>query len=349
MNDIKEDVAPQTAPETPQEEKFDKLSTRDALERVMKERAEAKADAPSVQEEPTKAEVKEAVEADLEPPSEFSAAGKQAWKEKNIAGIQREFRRIHDARTQEITRAQRAERETLEKARPWMSLGEKAAPYIAARGKQGVPPETAMMEALALVDSFKSSDPATVKAELKKIGIDLDKASGAPAVALPPEVTQRLDTLQRTTEDLIKERETRRFQEVAQSFESIFKTLGSQKTRTGEPVLPDLHDNSEAGAQFAREIGSLTADERFRAGVMRRIPDADESKIVLEAYKFLGGRVSGPPVGVSTSNQQHVEKSRRAAASTPARPVNRGDSSNLIGKLGQRAAIERAIAESRER
>ena len=68
-----------------------------------------------------------------------------------------------------------------------------------------------------------------------------------------------------------------------------------------------------------------------------------------EAYKHLGGKVSGDPVEVSKETQsKHIEKSRRAAASTPGGVQRRNDSSNLIGKLSNRAALVRALEEQRE-
>jgi hypothetical protein len=332
----------------PAAEETPALSNREAMERAIAERRETreKAEA-SVQasEQPSKEKVKEAVAAEVEPPSEFSAAGKKAWKDGDVLGVQKEYRRIHDDRTRELTRAQRAEKEALESVRPWRDLGDKMAPYIKARGKEGVSPEQAMMEALALVDSFKSENPAQVKAELKKIGIDLD----APA---KPGETQKDDPAIRTLQDsvnaLLEEKRQREFGEVKQNFTHAVSNLAALKTRTGEPAFPGFQDSSESGIKFAKELGSLTQDQRFVSGVLRRFPEADFTVIVREAYKYLGGKVSGEPVSVSPQSQQkHIERSRRAAASTPGRVASRNDSSNLVGKLSNRAALAKALDESR--
>lgn len=333
---------------------FDKLSNREALEKAIGEKREVKPVTERASETSTPS--KPEVQADIEAPAGFSKEGVKAWQDKDITGIQKEYRRIYDSRTQEISRAQTEEKKAREEARlakeegkTWRDLGEKIKPYIAARGEEGVTPEKAMMEALSLIDAFRKADPATAKAELKRLGIDLDKASGSPAVAtVPPEVKAQLDTLQKAHDESIKEREEQRFQTFANTFTQIFDTLTSQKTRTGDSVFPDLLDNSEKGMQFAKELGSLTQDQRFQQGVLRRFPDADLTTVVREAYKYLGGKVSGEPVKVSTSNQQHIDKSRRAAASTPAKAVSRNDSSNLVGKLSNRAALARALDESRE-
>lgn len=323
--------------------KFDSLSNRDALEKAISEKKET-AEKPEVtKEEPSKTEVVQAVNADPEPPAEFSAAGKKAWKDKDIAGIQREYSRINTSRVQEVTRLQSEVRKEREEAKTWRELGKMAAPYIAARGEEGVAPEKAIMEALALIQEFKKGDPATVKAELRKIGIDLDKAPSANAQS-----NDEIKTLRESQNRLEQYVQSQELQKTVQTFDTIFTSLNSVKTRTGEVPFPDLLDTSEKGMQFARELGSLTQDERFQAGVLRRFPDGNLETVVREAYKYLGGKVSGEPVKVSTENPKHIEKSRRAAASTPGRIVTRNESSNLVGKLSRTAALARALQDHRE-
>lgn len=332
-------------------EQFDGLSNRDALAKAMEVHRTEKAPATESPSTPTRTEVTKAVEADVEPPSEFSAAGKAAWKSKDVTGIQKEFRRIHDSRTAEITRAQRAEREAreaIEKERnsvkPARDMAEKVKNYLLARGEDNLPDEVKIVQALQLVEEMRKGDGAQVKAELRKLGIDLDKAGNATSAALPPAVEERLNSLQEVVEEYKKDKEEAHFQRTVQTFDTIFQKLTSEKTRTGEVVFPDLLDNSETGMQFARELGSLTQDQRFQAGVLRRFPDADMSVMVREAYKYLGGRVSGEPVRVSPeANQQHLQRSRRASAATPGRTSPRVNDSNLQGKLSNRAALIKAI------
>ena len=325
--------------------KADGLSNRAALEESIAIHRDGK-EPGAEPEAPTNKEVAQAVQADPEPPAEFSAAGKAAWKSKDIGGIQKEFRRIHDGRTAEISRAQRAEREAREEGKTYRELAKIAAPYIEARGSQGVTPEKAIMEALALINEFKKGDPATVKAELLKIGIDLDKAPAQSATAMSnPEIK----ALQESVNELKKDKEDQVFQRTVQTFDTVFKNLSSQKTRTGECVFPDLLDTSEEGKQLAFEIGSLTKDRAFVDRILRRFPDADLTVVVREAYKARGGRVSGEPVKVSTeTKQQHIERSRRATAALPGRVAPRVNDQNLRGKLSNRAALMKAIELNRE-
>lgn len=331
---------------TQTEPKFDKLPSREALERALEQDREKN---PKPEQEPVAAKEPvskpAAVEQELDPPSEFSAEGKKAWREGDRVGIQREYRRLHDSRTQEITRAQTAEKQAREEAKAYSDLDNYAAEYIKERAKEGIPKGQAMREAFQLIYEFKKGDPSSVKSELKKIGIDLDKPSTAAATTVND---PRLDTIQKDLEDIKKEKEAQNFQRLTQTFGEIFKDLGSLKTRTGDPVYPELLDNSEAGQQFAKELGSLAFNPQFQAGVLRRFPDADLKVVVREGYKYLGGKVSGEPAKVSTSDQKQIDKSRRAAASTPGRVVARNESSSLAGKLSNRAALARAAEERQE-
>jgi hypothetical protein len=342
---LEQPAAEETVQE-PKQQEPEGLSTRDALAKAINEVREPKAEAQAKEPQsdtPTKTEIKAAVKADIDPPAEFNSAEKKAWVDGDIAAIQRAYRRVNDGRTAEVSRAQTSERQAIEKARPWQRLGEVAEPYIKAQGDLGVPPEQAMMNALALINSMKSEKPSVIKAELKKIGIDLDAEDGAPKAD-----DSKLESLQSTVNALLQEREQRVFEQTKAVFSDSITKLASLKNRTGEPVFPDFYDSSESGKQLAAEIGSLTKNVDFQRGVLRRFPDADHQVLVREAYKYLGGKVSGEPVTVSQNDQKHIEKSRRAAASTPGRVVARDESSNLKGKLSNRAALQRALEESRE-
>ena len=310
------------------------LSGREAIAESLKRHREAPQST-----QPTDREVVQAVNADPEPPAEFTAAGKAAWKNKDLSAIQKEYRRIHDSRTAEVSRAQKAEREAREDAKTWRELGKMAAPYIEARGAEGVTPDKAIMEALALVNEFKKGDPAQVKAELLRIGIDLDKAPEQTGRELDPAI----EALQKRVDELTSREQQQEFEKTRQSFDVVFNNLLAQKNRTGSPMFPDLLDDSEAGQKLAGDIGSLASNPVFINGVRRGFPDADFSIVVREAYKAAGGRVSGDTATVSAQNQQrHLEKSRRASAAVPGRTAPRVNDSNLAGKLSNRAALAKA-------
>ncbi len=340
---LTEPVAEKTIPL----EKFDGLSNREALKESIAYHRDGKE--PDRSPTPTTTEVKQAVDTDIAPPSEFNAAEKEAWKAKDISGIQKAYRRVHDARTSELSRLTtsektaraEAERERGE-AKTWRELGKMAAPYIEARGNEGVSPDKAIMEALALINEFKKGDPATVKAELKRIGIDLDAAP--TSTTTPRTLSPEDEALRQTVNELKAERENEKLQKVRGIFDQAFTVLRSQKNRTGEPLFPDLHRDDEAGIEFARRLGSRVRDPFFQQQVSERFPDSDFTTLVREAYKVEYGRVSGEPTPVSTkSNQQHIDKSRRATAANPGRTAPRVDSSNLIGKLSNREAAAKAI------
>lgn len=323
--------------------KPDSLERREAIRAaVADQRAKREGEAPRVAAQPTQAAVKEAVsDPDLEPPAEFSAEAKEAWRNKDYARVNKEYRRLHERRTAEITRAQNSERAARDEAKTWRDLGDMAKPYIEARGAEGVTPQAAMMEALALIQEFKKADPATVKAELLKIGINLDAAT--------PDGKKHVEqntALHKDVSDIKQFIEHQQHQQIAAVFGQSINALAALKTRTGDPVYPGFFDGSETGQQFARELGSLTREPVFINLVRRRFPNATHQDFVREAYIQLGGKVAGEAVKVSASNQQqHKEQARRAAASTPGRPTTSKSANGLVGKLSRREAIRAAIAE----
>jgi len=323
--------------EVQEEVKTEGLSPREAMAQAIEEHKEE----PRI-EEPTKVEVKAAVDADPEPPAEFSAKGKEAWKNKDIRGIQEEYKRVNADARREMTRAQQAEREALAKAKPAEDILNNVKNYLTMRGDDGTVTEAQIVEALKLVNEFKKNKdkPSVLKAELKAIGIDLDAEDKSAASVPSDEIT----SLRNDLNTLLEEKRTQKYSEAVQTFGTAFNNLGALKNRTGDFVFPDLHDGSEEGKQLALRIGSRTQQPEFQAMVARRFPDADFSVLVREAYIWEGGRVSGEPVQVSQEkNQKHVEKSRRAAASTPGRVISKPSSDSLIGKLDSRAALKKAI------
>lgn len=332
--------------------KTEGMSNRDALERAISEKREVRPGQEETQTGlPTKAEVKEAVQDSPEPPSEFSAVGKKAWIDKDISGIQKEFRRIHDDRTKELSRAQTSERQTLERVKPWLRIGEVAEPYIKAQGDLGASPEQAIMNSLALTNALKTGKRSEIKAALKEQGIDLDvpdEDGNKIENSVIKELKDQFSALQDSHNALLSEREARVFEQTRSVFTDSISKLADLKNRTGDPVFPMFYDSSDKGKQFAADLGSRTKDPKFQQWVRDRFPDADHMILVREAYKSLGGQVSGEPVQVSVNDKKHIEKSRRAAASTPGRVVARSDSSNLVGKLSNRAALARAYSESQE-
>lgn len=334
---------------TPAEPKVDGMKNRDALSQAITEHRQAR-DEPKAQ--PTQKQVAAAVDAEPnDPPAEFNAAEKKAWADRDLAGIQRGYKRVHEARTVALSKAQAAERTARAEAeaaknegKNWRELSTVGEDYIKQREKEGVVPHQAMKEVFDLIREFKK-DPRGAKAQLKAMGIDMDAESTPGAATAPAAIDPALQTRLDRVEKFIGQQET---EKVVSVFSQSIGTLAALKNRAGDPVYPGFHDGSEEGKQFAAELGSLTREPLFINLVRRRFPNATHADLVREAYIQLGGPVSGEVASVSPSNKQHVDKARRAAASTPGRPAQRNDSSNLVGKLSNRAALQRAIAESRE-
>jgi len=350
MDTIENEVrlAEPVAETTVEEPKFDGLSNREALEKSLQIHRE-ETPAPVQTETPTAKEVSQAVAEEVDPPAEFSARGKEAWRNKDIAAIQREFKRIHDSRTAEVTRAQQAEREARESAKPARELAERVKNYLSVRGEENLPDEVKIAQALQLVEEMRKRDGDSVRAELLKLGIDLDKKAAATSTSEVNTLLEKVNRLEQKDLQQELQRQEQQFQRTVATFDAVFNQLTSEKTRTGDRVFPDLNDTEE-GIQLASEIGSLVRSESFQARVIRRFPNADLGVVVREAYKALGGQVAGDPVKVSNAqNQHHIERSRRASAAVPGRTAPRVNEGNLAGKLSKRAALEKALELHRDK
>lgn len=339
-----EEIIETPVTEIPAEPKPDSLSNRDALQHALDTQRDAE---PAVKPEiPTAKEVKAAVAIDVEPPAEFNKAERDAWVNKDIAGIQKGYRRVSDSRTQEIGRAQTERNRALEEAKTAKEFMASVSPYIEERLiGDGVPKEKAALDAIRLAHALRT-DKKTAKIELEKLGFRFAVDDDAPA---PKIDDTKINDLQTRLNRIEEKEKAQNLHESAQVFGQVFGNLAALKTRTGETVFPDLLDDSEAGIQLATRVGSRTRDQQFQEMVLRRFPGADYHTLVREAYVWEGGRVAGTPSSESPkNNSQHTQKARRAAASTPGGVVSRSGTEALIGKLGNRAAMKKALELSKE-
>lgn len=328
--------------------KPDSLDRKDAIREAIAKHSETERPVekavPEAGSEPTKAEVKEAVD-NGEPPAEFSAEAKKAWKDGDSRRVIQEYDKLARERLRRMSKAETERNQAIESTKPIKDLVDQVRTYLAARGDDDLPDHVKIAQTLQLMNEMRKgaeADPEVITTELKKLGVDLSRTGGKNNSE-----NSVLTSLQETVSALVSEREARVYEQTKGVFTEAFNTLASQKTRTGEPVFPYLLDNSDLGIQFAAELGSRTKDPQFRKWVEHRFPDADHTTLVREAYLSLGGKVSGEPVQVSASNQEHIQKSRRAAASTPGRPTSSKTSNSQIGKLDRKSAIRAAIADHR--
>ena len=326
------------------------LSRREAMEKAMEKHGnpfDDKEPSGPVEEEPaTKEEVREELDTWPDAPAEFNKAEKEAYAKKDVDAVVKAYRRIHDDRTKAISRTQteanqlkqQAERDRRE-AEMWR---EQLGPYA----NDEIKPQ----QALKLVKTLRESNPQEIRKEFEKLGIDLDGSAPASAGAIPTEVQQTITALQEQVNSLTMNTETQQREQAIKAFDVAFNKMTEEKSRTGEPVFPDLEldGSSEEGKQFFASVGSFAMDPRFQAGVMRRIPDADWNTIVREAYKTAGGRVSENAAKVSQENPEKIKTSRRAAGSAPGRTPAPSTTNGLKNKLSRKDALRQAWKEFQE-
>ena len=295
-----------------------------ALETHKEEKPEPKVEAkePEATEEEAPKVEKEAApkqrDPNLECPAEFTAEGKQAWAKGDISKVQAEFKRLNHARTAEVTRLQTEHSRMSKEYSGLKDLAKLVNPYIEASGQSGKDPTKAIMEAVAVVTEINKDPVKALQAIARLKGI---KASIGDGTAPKAEQNEDVRALQSDVSTLRSKLEAQELKETAGYFRNVFESLQAEKNAAGAPKFPAL-SNDEAGIRLSGKIGSLVRNAEFRQAVQERIPGAGLREFVVEAYRWQGAQVddSTAPLKSPQSNQEHIAKARRAAASQPGRP-----------------------------
>lgn len=350
-NNEKEPESTVAAVETPAAEaKPEGLSRRESLEKaveVLNNKAEEAK--PEVQQQAQPVQQEE----EIEPPNSFSAAEKEAFRKGDIKAVNKAFARLEKERRSEVSQIHR-DRDTFKKekeafeneSKTYKDLTAKLKPYIEAQGAKGVPPETALLNALNLFDLIKK-DKAGAKAAIDEIPGEERIEQLENKNNLTSAEKSELRALQNEVNALKLEREQEKTERLANHFDSVFLKLQSRKSASGISAFPDIQNN-ETGMQMAAEIGSLVKEPVFRNLVLRRIPDASLEQFVEEAYKQLGGRITeeNNTRSLSENKSKHIQRSRLAASSIPGR-----SSTTIAAKrktLSRREALAQAAEDLKE-
>jgi hypothetical protein len=261
---------------------------------------------------------------EVQAPGWMSKEEKEHYKSGNFKEVEKAYNRLATARGNEARRLQEEksvwEKEKSESA-PWKDISQKMKPYLEARRKEGVPDEQALLDALTLVDQIKN-DPNGAKATI-------DQLSGGRVEELENknnlsnQEKEELRSLQSEVKNLKLERERDLHEKRSSYYDDLFTRVTSKKTSSGDNLYPDLN-NSQLGLVIAREIGTRISNPSFVQTVLERYPDANDEKIVEEAYKEMGCRVSdeGGSPRTLQDKSKHIIRSRIAAASTPGRSTS---------------------------
>lgn len=313
------------------------LSAREALEVALEATKAGPEESPKVQvkvEEEPKAEEPPP----LEPPSEFNAEEKEDFRQ--LSRKQQEAQlRLHSSRLSTLSEIKRAkseydsERQLVEAMRPFLK-----------RMDLKEPAEVALKKALKLWSEFETGDPrANMAAYLKAKGVEVPKE----LLETKTEAPQNLP-LQKKLEELTLEIDRLKNAPVAESKHQAFQKVEQTKNAAGKARFPDL-DNSERGLRLSRQIGSLVYDDtplakQFIATTRDRIPDISYEGLIVEAYKYLGGRVddSADPNARSQDTQKHIVRSNRAASSVPVG----GKGSFFNGEIKKFKSAKEALAQA---
>lgn len=294
----------------------------------------------------------------LQPPSEYSPEEKADFLASPRKAQEAALRldRSRKARIEEIKTAAREYDAKKKEHEDISDLARALTPYIKAIGSK-MPTEVAMKKAIELWHSVESSnDPRGVLAQiLERKGIkppdDWKESTSKGSASSDDKNSPLQERLTRVEGELEKEK----LGKLAATMRSAYVTLAQEKNGAGQLRYPDFSDPEKQG-ELGKAIGSLVhgrseLSKDFIARTAARIPDLTLERLMLEAYRYCGGRIDDTAEAPSrTQNtQQHIEKSKRAASSVPGRGAQTTGSGKPKKFGSYREAAAAALAEHRER
>lgn len=283
---------------------------------------------------------------ELHAPAEYSK--EEAEDFNNSSYVQKKAAlRLHKSRMrtlEEIKSANEELKRSRHEQETYKKLVTNLEPYIRARGLKESP-EVALAKALEVWRQFEEGDPKVAAASyLKAKGIDVPELLSDNNLRDNP--NPKIDSLQNEINSLKSKLEHQEDSKLAATLQTAWKTFEESKNASGGTKFPDIN-NTETGLILSSQIGSLVTgktdlSKQFIANCQSRIPNLSYSRLIEEAYKYLGGRIDDTTIPTRTQNPNHIERSNRAASSVPGRTVNSAPSA-VKKYQSRREAIKAAL------
>ena len=272
----------------------------------------------------------------LQAPSEFSNDEKEDFYASSRKSQEAQLR-LHRGRTQAFSREFGSTKKLTDNVRS----------YLDVMGKRGLSPEEAIQKAVSLYHEFDEKPEEALREFAKAKKVDLaklleERAEASPAQAQNLAGQERIDRLESWIEQETRSRQAHSLGQVWSRMEGSLNAAGSKR-------FPDLND-TESGITLASKIGTLIRNPEFQRAVQERIPGATIDHVVVEAYRWHGGRVDDSETASrsQSSQSQQIAKSRRASASVPGRGAQTGASTGGKKFSNYRDAAAAALAQIRE-
>ena len=322
------------------------VSRREALEVAIESlKPENKVEAPKVEIIEPKVEEKPTQTAPpLSPPAEYNAEEKADFamlSRKN----QEAALRLHKSRQSKLEEI-KAESAELQWAK---DIAKEVTPFLKARGDKE-PPYSQIVKALKMVNEVDSNTKGAVAQILEAKGIKVpegfldENPNVIPDKLLQEKIAPLQEELNSVKARLAQEDQAKNEAFLFQNWQAFEQ----EKNASGKLKYPDLA-NPETGLHLASNIGSLVSgktemSKQFIANAEARIPDLTFPKLMLEAYRFFGGKVDESEAPRSQKPQNnHLAISRRAASSIPGRGVQTASVGSEKKFSSRREALAHAL------
>jgi hypothetical protein len=190
-------------------------------------------------------------------------------------------------------------------------------PFIEAAGMQGKDPYKALTEAVAVVKAINTNprEALAAIAKLKNVSIaELSNPPAAPDAHVAP--------LQAKVSALEEEIAAGKRAQTTAYLGQVYDQVTAETNGAGRTRFPDLN-NTQEGIQMAQRVGRLIRSNDFQEAVRSRNSNATIRDLVVEAYRWNGGRIdeatAPAPTSPRSTPQEHITRARRASASVPSR------------------------------
>jgi hypothetical protein len=201
-------------------------------------------------------------------------------------------------------------------------------PFIESAGMNGKDPYKALTEAVAVVKTINTNPREAIAAILKLKGLRPEDLTG-PAPA-SEQLHEHVAPLQAEVNSLKQKIAAGERAQTGAYLGQVYDTVTREQNSAGATRFPDLNDTPQ-GIDLAQRVGRCIRSQDFQEAVRARNPNANIRDLIVEAYRWNGGRIDDTPTVPTPSRtpQEHVTRARRASASVPGR-VGRASSAPRV-------------------
>lgn len=245
------------------------------------------------------------------PPTDWTAEAKEEFRklpkvaQKEIARVATQYEKY---RKQTINQVTERERELQAKEKEIDSIRTTVARFLPVWGKQGLTPESALMEICTFYADLLKDPDAALEDVAKKVGRRIQIEGRKSAQAQDPilqQVLERVNNIEKSTNSSRQAQQTQYQQQLVSSIDEAFESLKEQVNSADRYMYPDMHDESFVKNDL----------EPLVIGLARANPNLSWQENIKRSYIAAGGRVI-PNASPTTTKLNGTNRAAQRAATS---------------------------------